>query len=618
MERKEVSYKKPTLSVLVDNSSSIKFFEKESAVRKMVTDFRANQALNEKFEVAMYQFGKELTVLDTLQFLENQTNIYNAIRVVDALDKAHIGPMVLVSDGNQTKGSLYPYLRTKKNTYPLVIGDTLPQMDLRIPHINVNAYSYLNNKFPIEITALYDGEEAVSSQVAVEHKGKVIAKRNVSFTANKTVQLIRIVVPAKEEGIQYYKVSILPIKNEKNRKNNAKTVSVEVLNEQTKVLLLTSILHPDLGTLKKAIETNKQRSVTMKKVVDFKGNLADFELVLMYQPTTAFASVFEQIQKNNSNYFVITGKQTDWNFLNSIQPNYRRSYTNQFEDVGAIFNSGFLTFGQKDISFESFAPLEGAFGEISMRRKFDALLYQSIGGIETQMPLFATFEDENQKSAVLFGEGIWKWRATSFINTNAFQEFDAFLGSMVQYLATNEKRVRLRLDYEKVYAANTPIVIGAFFVDKNYQFDARAVLDLKLKDLTTNRYQNVPFSMKKESFETVLEDLSSGTYEFTVTVVGQNASRKGQFTITDYQIEEQFTKANHTDLRLLAENSGGVMYHEAAYKRLIKDLIADKRYTTIQDVRTVEQYLIEWKLFLFLSVLLFSVEWFIRKYIGKV
>lgn len=618
MERGEVSYKKPILSVLVDNSSSIKFLKKESSIRQMIADFSTNQALNEKFEVAMYQFGEELTVLDTVQFSDNQTNIYNAIRAVDALDKGHIGPMVLLSDGNQTKGSLYPYVRTKKNTYPVVIGDTLSQIDLRISQINVNTYSYLNNKFPIEITVLYDGEESVSSQVVLEHRGKVIAKRKVSFTADKTVQLIRTVIPAKEEGIQYYKASIQPIKNEKNRKNNSKTVSVDVLNEQTKVLLLTSILHPDVGAFKKAIETNKQRSVTMNRVGDFKGNLADFQLILIYQPTTAFTSIFKQIEKNNSNYFVITGKHTDWNFLNKIQLNYTRNYTNQVEEVGAIFNNGFLTFGQKDISFESFAPLEGVFGKITMQRKFDALFYQSIAEIETKMPLLATFEDENQKSAVLFGEGIWKWRAASFMNTNAFQEFDAFLGGLVQYLATNEKRARLRLDYEKVYAANTPIVIDAFFVDKNYQFDARAVLNLKLKNLTTNTYQNVPFSMNNESFQVVLEDLSSGNYEFTVTVAGQKAKRTGQFRITDYQIEEQFTKANYSDLRLLAENTEGVTYHESTYDVLINDLIVDKRYATIQDVRTVQQYLIEWKLFLFLAVLLFSLEWFIRKYIGKV
>lgn len=617
IERKEVSYKKPLLSVLVDNSRSIKFLEKETSVMKIITDFNSNPALNDKFEVAMYQFGEELTVLDTLQFFENQTNIYEAIRGVDALDKGQIGAMVLLSDGNQTKGSLYPYVATTKNSYPVVIGDTLPQIDLQISQVNVNAYSYLGNTFPIEITALYEGDKSVSSQVVIEHKGKVIAKRKVSFTADKTVQLIRTVIPAQEEGIHYYKASIGSVKNEQNRKNNSKTVSVEVLNEQTKVLLLTSVMHPDIGALKKAIETNKQRSVSIHNVEEFTGNLSDFQLVLLYQPTFEFASICKQIAKNKSSYFVITGRHTDWNFLNQVQANYTKKYTNQKEEVGAIFNNGFLTFGQKNINFESFSPLEGVFGELVIQRKMDALLYQNISGIDTEMPLLATFENGNQKSAALFGEGIWKWRATSFVNNNSFQEFDALLGNMVQYLASNTKRARLTLDYKKVYPANTSVVIAAYFVDKNYQFDPRAVLNLKLKNLDTDVTQNVPFSLKNESFEAVLENVAPGNYQFFVRVKGQKAKGMGQFRITDYQIEEQFSRADHKNLRLLAKNTKGLVYHETSYKALINDLIADTRYATIQDIRTVQKYLIEWKLLLFLTILIFTLEWFIRKYLGK-
>lgn len=617
IERKATSYKKPLLAVLVDNSSSIKFLEKENSIRKISTDFSSNTALNDKFEVAMYQFGEELAVLDTLHFSESQTNIYKAIRGVDALDKGQIGAMVLLSDGNQTKGSLYPYAATKKNNYPVVIGDTIPQIDLQISQVNVNAYSYLGNTFPIEITALYEGDKSVSSQVVIEQKGKIIAKRNVSFTTDKNVQLIRTVIPAQEEGIHYYKVSINSVKNEKNRKNNSKTVSVEVLNEQTKVLLLTSVMHPDLGALKKAIETNKQRSVRIHNVQDFTGDLSDFQLVVLYQPTSEFTSICEQIDKNKANYFVITGAHTDWSFLNQVQSNYTRKYTNQKEEVGAVFNNGFLTFGQKNINFESFSPLEGVFGKLEIHHNMDALLYQNIAGINTEMPLLATFENGKQKSAALFGEGIWKWRATSYVNNNSFQEFDALLGNLTQYLASNTKRARLSLDYDKVYPANVSIEIAAYYVDKNYQFDPRAVLNLKLKNLDDHLEQNIPFSLKSKSFEAVLENLSPGNYQFFVSVAGQETKGKGQFRITDYQIEEQFSQADHENLRLLAKNTKGLVYHETSYKTLINDLIADTRYATLQNIRTVKQYLIEWKLLLFLAILMFTAEWFIRKYLGK-
>ena len=52
--------------------------------------------------------------------------------------------------------------------------------------------------------------------------------------------------------------------------------SVEVIDEQIKVLILTSILHPDLGVLKKAIESNKQRSATISLINDFYSDGKEF------------------------------------------------------------------------------------------------------------------------------------------------------------------------------------------------------------------------------------------------------------------------------------------------------------------------------------------------------
>ncbi len=158
----------------------------------------------------------------------------------------------------------------------------------------------------------------------------------------------------------------------------------------------------------------------------------------------------------------------------------------------------FLTFGQKEISFESFPPLDDLFGNINMTSKFDALLFQNIAGFKTQTPLLATFETDTQKSVVLFGEGIWKWRASSFLNTGSFQDFDAFLANLIQYLASTKKRERLSLNYDALYPANTPIAINAFYVDKNYQFDVRAKLNLKTHEYNDECFSKRSFFVNKQ------------------------------------------------------------------------------------------------------------------------
>ena len=618
IERRELTNEKPILSVLVDNSLSVKHFKSEKSVTDFVNQLKINSDLQKKFEVQFYKFGETIGVLDSLSFIESQTNIYTAINRVEALNKNTAAPVILISDGNQTTGNSYPFINTKKNVFPLAIGDTIPKSDVRIAQINVNKYSYLKNRFPVEVRILYDGNKNAKTQFTIQHKGKIIYRKNLELSPSKTVETISTTIASTEEGVQYYKASLTKIEREENTENNSNTFSVEVLNEQTKILVVTSVLHPDLGALKKAIETNKQRSVTISSIKNFQEKLADYQLVILYQPTVQFEAVFKTIQKENTNYFVISGLNTNWSFLNEMQSNYYKNATNQSEEFGAIFNNAFLTFGQKEISFESFPPLDDLFGNINMTSKFDALLFQNIAGYKTKTPLLATFETATQKSAVLFGEGIWKWRAASFLNTGSFQDFDAFLANLMQYLASTKKRERLSLNYDALYPANTPIAINAFYVDKNYQFDTRAKLNLKLTNTTTNVVQNVPFSLLNNSFEAILNELPSGDYRFEVTVETQEVRKLGQFKITNYQIEEQFSNANLKELKLLANNTEGKTYFLSEKTQMLNDLISDNRYKTTQKSTLVIQKLIDWKIILFLSISFFGVEWFVRKYFGKI
>lgn len=618
IEQKQLIDKKPILSVLVDNSVSIKYFKQDTVVNDLVAAFKANKSLNTKFAIDYFRFGNSLDVLDSIAFTASQTNIYDALQGIEDLQKNTIAPVVLISDGNQTTGNVYEYFKSNKNIYPIVIGDTTLHRDIKITQLNVNKYSYLNNKFPIECRVLYEGKEAVTTQFRLFYKGSVIFKKRISFTEQENVQTITTTIKSTKEGVQYYTASVRKLKDEKNTNNNRKVFSVEVLNEQTKILILTSIFHPDLGALKKAIETNKQRSIVIENIKNKKFKLSDFQLIILYQPNDNFINIFKELKTEKSNYFVITGTHTKWSFLNEIQSNFTKTPVDQTQDYGAIFNKSFLTFGQKEIAFDSYPPLKDVFGGISINTTYDALLYQNISGIETSTPLLAFFENENQKSAVLFGENIWKWRAASFLNTNSFQDFDMFISNCMQYLASTKKRERLSIAYKHIYPANGPVSITAFYLDKNYQFDSRALLHLKLTHTTTKISQNVPFSLQQNSFEVFAEGLLPGDYEFDVLVEGQKIGKRGVFKVTKYQIEEQFSTANKKKLTTLAEKTKGKLHVVATHNVLINELIQDSRYFTAQKTVSKKKQLIEWQLILFVIVFLLSLEWFVRKYYGKI
>jgi hypothetical protein len=595
VEKTTIANSKPVLTVLIDNSASTKFFKEGKNVKSILKKLKEHTPLNSKFNLHYFSFGKEVKVLDSLTFNEPITTISKGIDAINELYKKNNGAIVLLSDGNQTNGFDYEFINSKLPVSPLVIGDTIAYKDIRIHQLNVNKYSYLKNKFPVEIILLYEGTKPISTQFSIYKKGKKIFTQTLRFSAVEKSKTIRTNLTARSEGLNFYKVSVEKLENEKNTQNNSKYFSVEVINEQTKVALISSILHPDLGVLKRAIESNKQRDVTTFMVKDFENQTSKFQLVILYQPNNKFNSIFKQITTQKLNYLLVSGASTDWSFINKKQLGFSKKAINETENYGADYQDSFLTFFQKDIGFNNFPPLKDKFGEVSITKENQKLLHQRVFGIQSQQPLLATFEQNKQKAAVIFGEGIWKWRAVSFLNSNSFQDFDEFVGSLIQYLASNKKRNRLVVSVESMYASNETISISAFYTDKNFQFDKRASLLLSLTNNDTKEQRKLPFSLAQNAFQVAVEGLAPGNYHYEITVEGQRMKRTGGFLITESNIEEQFTNANSDKLTLLADRTGGKRYYPSEITRLIADFVRDDNYTTTQKSITKEEYLIDRK-----------------------
>jgi hypothetical protein len=617
IEKNSFVNQKPALSVLVDNSESTKYFGQDTLVNGLLKDFKANTALNDKFDVNYYSFGENFRLNDSLDFSEAQTDLYNPLKSINEINKGKNNAVVLVSDGNQTVGNDYEYANIQKPIYPLVIGDTLQYEDLSIAQLNVNRYSFLNNQFPVEAIVLYDGNQSTRARFTIEKNGRIVYSKQLTFDADTQSQTIQTNLKSEKEGVNFYTARIDFLNNEKNKVNNQKNFSVEVIDKQSQILILSSIYHPDLGALKKSIESDQQRKATIK-IIDSKLELNDFQLIILFQPNYQFKSVFDQIKKDKINYFLITGAQTDWNFINSEDIGIRKSSIPQTEDYAAIFNAGYLIFAQKDIGFNDLPPLRDKYGETSISIPHQTLLFQRISGFNSEESLLFTADQNNHKKVFLLGEGIWKWRSNTFLQYNSFEKFDEFINNIIQYASSKKVRNRLDVDINAIYNANELIQVGAFYVDSNFEFDPRATLILTIKNKETQETKSYPFSLQSNSYQVDLEALTSGEYDYTVSVEGQTISRSGSFQISEFSVEEQFTNANLEKLQRLAEKTNGTLYYGTQGSTLTNDLLNDSRYVTIQKAVLKKESIIDWQWILFLIVGLLAVEWFTRKYHGKI
>ena len=616
--KESIINQKAKLSVLVDNSSSITFFKKDSLVHAILQNFKTHKKLNKRFDINYYSFGNLFQQSDSFSFDENQTDISMPLERISKIQKNASNAIVLLSDGNQTIGNDYEYTSIKDPVFPIVIGDTTKFQDVKIAQINVNRYSFINNQFPIESILQYEGTQTIKLRYSLENNGKIIFSERINFSEKNNSHILKTFIKATKEGTNFFTSKIEYLENEKNIVNNSKNFSVEVIDKQSEVLIISSFYHPDLGALKKAIESYKQRKVTIKIVDNKNIQLNKYQLVVLYQPNNKFNIIIDQLNSNKSSFMLITGSKTDWLFLNNKSLGINKKNINQLENYSARFYNGFLNFSQKNIGFENFPPMIDYYGETTVSIPHQTLLYQNINGFSSQNPLLATANHNNQKKVFLFGEGLWKWRSSSFLKNNSFQYFDEFIGNLVQYASNKKIRNRLDLDITSFYNANSSIQIGAFYVDENYQFDDRATILFTIKNKNSKKKKTFPFSLSGSSYQLELTSLEAGEYEYTIEVDGQNISKKGTFKVNEFLVEEQFTNANSYKLELLAQKTNGKLYFEDKHRLVIDDLVTDNRFSTIQKSKKTIDKLVNWQWIMLLIIGLLSLEWFIRKYIGKI
>ncbi len=617
-EKHELSIYKPELVIAVDNSASISFVNGKETVKTVIERIKKDKNLEKRFDISYFSFGTQTKVLDSLSFTDFQTDPTELFHQIEALQKESKTPIVFITDGNQTIGNSYEYLQTKNPIYPIVIGDTIQYVDLAITQLNTNKYAFLKNKFPVEFFTLYKGSQDIVTQLSIYQDKKRIYTKKLSFTAKKSSQNISVMLPANKVGQHYYSISISPLKNEKNTQNNRKDFSIEVVDQQTSILILSSFNHPDLGAIKKSIESNKQRKVTIEIAKGQAVDLSKYHLVIMYQPTINLAGYFKIIETDQLNTIIITGTKTDWTFLNKAQSNFSKNATQLNENYLATYNINFPEFVTKDIGFDQLPPLEDIFGKTTFNVPYQSLLYQKIGNTLTESPLLATYSTEYQKNAVLFGEGLWRWRMLNKIENQSFKSFDSFWDALIQFTVANKNVQQLDLDYKKLCYSNQQQVIYASYVDKNKRVDTRASIWLYLKNKQRNKSEKIPFSLKENRYEVRIPNLDFGEYTFQVKVENQDIQMFGSFKVLDYNVEQQFSTANKQKLEKLAQSSGGKIIYPDKLETHLKSLAENDIYQSVQKSKKISKALIDWHWLLGFIILSLSAEWFIRKYKGLI
>jgi len=635
VKSKFTEVQKPVVLILQDNSESVKnSFHADDSSKYAAALKSLTGKLREQFDVKEYSFDESLKPEIDFSWNGKLTNLSDNLNdLINLYAGQNVGALVLASDGIYNKGAnpLYNSGNLKYPVYTIALGDTTPKRDLKISRVLYNQIVYLNDRFRIRVDAEADNMPTAKTTMDVfdlTEKGapKKLDSREVNFSETKKFLSEDFVISADKAGMHRYQVALRPVEGEFTKANNYMDLFVDVLDSRQKILLVANSPHPDIAALRAAIETNKNYEVTLKFADEVHSvNAADFTLIILHQlpsPRFPVARLLETMKEKSIAALYIVGRQTALPALNNQQPAVQIVPAGQdVNEAIPTLNADFPLFTFSDdlrMQLAEFPPLYVPFGQFNASPTSKIMLYQKIGSVQTEYPLFLFDDAIGARTAVICGEGIWRWKVYDYVQNKNFNVFNELVTKAVQYLAVKEDKRQFRVRIPKnVFYENEAISFQAELYNDSYELINQPDVSLRLVDEEGKEY---PFIFSKTSNAYILDagNFPVGNYTFSASVkyAARELSHSGKFSVVPMQLEAFSTVANHQLLYQLSEKSGGKMFYPSELHALGDSLSASNQLKPVMFATFKTESLINlwWLLLVFAGIL--TVEWFIRKYEG--
>ncbi len=619
---------KPAVVIAVDNSQSIKLnFQNTSASNITDRVEELKNKLTANFDVNVMLFGQGVKDANTFLFDEKITDMSELFdEVKTRYSGRNLGAVILFSDGIYNAGSnpVYKALDLKVPIYNVALGDTTVKKDIVLSAVNHNKVAYLGNSFPLQV--VMDAKQAGGDNtlLTVKEDSSVIFTRNISIAGSSYHLTIPVFADAKSKGIHRYRISLSSVAGEKNLLNNSAEIFIEVLESKQKILLIANAPHPDVAALKTVIEKNLSYELKTTFVSAVNQNLSEYNLIIMHQVPSASpqsADVVSKVKAAGVPVFYILGNQTNVASFNSLQTGVTISQAlNKSNETLPVAAETFSLFNISDDVLKTInqqPPLYSPFGTYKQTGEIYTLLNQRIGSVVTDQPLLFFADNNGMRTAVLAGEGIWRWRLHEFESGNMTASVDELISKITQYLVLKEKRTPFRVQHKSSITENEPLIFDAELYNNSGELVNEPEATLVIKS-SNGKVYNYTFSRAGKSYHLNAGVFPVGHYSFKAEtkLADKVYTDAGEFSVSSLMIENAETVANHQLLYAIANRSGGEMVMINQTQKIADLILKDERIKPVSYYHKKLSELISIKWFFVLIMALLTAEWFLRKRSG--
>ncbi len=649
----------PKYALLLDNSKSMVLSDasgnRRDKVMKVINKLNIFEKDNNRI---IGIFDKDLRYLDNLshdsvRFDGVNTDIANAISSTNFIkDNENLKSVILISDGSFNLGNnpLYEAEKSGKKFYIIGIGDTTRPKDILIHSILNNEIAYLDNIMPITVNINYSGFDNISTKLKFYEDKNLIDERTIQLeSGNNSISQYFEYTP-KSEGTKKLSFKVEGLQGELNLENNQMSKYVKVLKNKRRISVFAGYATSDISFFKNIIKNQKgleYQEYIQKMGAEFYNtpsaeDIANTELFVFIgfpissTPNNIMNLIAKQLSLGKPILF-IGGLKTDYQKLKILEdylPFYiASSQLREFEVFADFYPSAIsnpilrIEGDDGDIAkWNSLSPIFRTETFVRTKPESQVLAGIKINNSPINEPMIVSRDMQNKKSLGLLGYGIYKWKLNSYASeiskgrASTIDLYEQFILNSIRWLSVTEQSQRIRIQpIKKFFSEDEPIEFLAQIYDASYLPIDNALVTAQIKmsdgttrDLILNQVGNGRYYGK-------IDNMGKGDYSFNAKVE-KNGNKiggdDGKFSVGEVNAEYRDLQMNYNLLKNIAEFTGGKFYFDNNFDNIIVDLQKSPTFKpSIITHKSDFQLWNNWLLMLF-AIILFALEWFLRKRSG--
>lgn len=623
--------------------------------------------------------AKDFQPVTSLNFSGQFTNISKALNSVFAdATRINTQAVVLITDGafNDGENPLYAAEALARPIFVVGVGDSTAAKDVLARSLLANEVGYLGSELPVGVTIQTSGFEQGTLKVILRDNGEAVAEQTIVMRGAETRSVPFVFTP-KYAGMRTISAEVVNIKgfeNEITVKNNTVSEFVNILKNKRKTLLLAGRLTPDISFVRSTLEENKNvecavyvegadgaflddapassgaGSGAQKKrtAESFRAdaNAAESVVLIGFPVATTNPATLEVVKNELARgkpVLFIASQELDWNRLRPLEPYLPFSVIQGSRQEmlalpnvkrEALSSSTMKLSGmEEDVrAWNSLPPIFRTETLVRVKPEAEVLATIRLNNTPLNEPLILQRALGNAKSLAILGYGLYRWKLLGYAAESAKGRdvpdiFGTFFENGLRWLSTGDqgKFVRIK-STKKSYASGESVELTGQVYDRSYNPLDNADVRATLQSASLRQAQEVVLAaLGGGRYAATVEGLGEGEYSFVGKAVVNSQEYGedfGRFSVGKVNIEYQNLQMNVGLLRRIAERSGGKFYTAEEIARnpdaLRRDIRASPYFQPLPVTLRSGVALWNYTWALAAIIMLFSLEWFLRKRSGMI